>query len=96
MALEPLILDDLTWDDLVQAARSRIPAASRGAWTLHAPVDPGITLLELFAAQLEERLFWLDQPCDAVAVGAKRLHLRCRKEFRLPAGERTAVRRERA
>jgi hypothetical protein len=67
MPLEELRLDDLKWEDLVQAARSRIPTASRGQWTLHAPVDPGITLLELFAAQLEERLYWLDQPCDARA-----------------------------
>ncbi len=65
MPLEPPALDDLTWDDLMQAARSRIPGASGGHWTLHAPVDPGITLLELYAALLEQRLFWMDQPCDA-------------------------------
>lgn len=64
MPLQPPVLDDLTWDDLVQVARSRIPAASGGEWTLHAPTDPGITLLELFAAQLEEMLYWVDQPCD--------------------------------
>lgn len=63
MALEPIRLDDLSWDDLMGAARARIPAASAGLWTLHAAVDPGITLLELYAALLEQRLFWMDQPC---------------------------------
>ena len=43
MALASLTLDDFTWDDLVAATRRRIPAASGGTWTLHAPVDPGVT-----------------------------------------------------
>ena len=62
MPLEPVQLDDLTWSDLTTAARGRIAGVSNGQWTLHAPVDPGITLLELFAAQLEQRLYWMDQP----------------------------------
>src|SRR5204862_7427263 len=61
MALPALALDDFTWDDLVAATRRHIPAASAGAWTLHAPVDPGVTLVELYAWLLEQRLFWLDQ-----------------------------------
>ncbi|MBG0562861.1 putative baseplate assembly protein [Actinoplanes aureus] len=67
MSLPPLVLDDLTWETLTDAARRRIPAASDGRWTLHAPVDPGITLLELLAYLLEQRLYWLDQiPADLV------------------------------
>ncbi len=61
MALASLQLDDLTWAQLVEAARRRIIAASEGAWTLHAPVDPGVTLLELFAWLLEQRIFFADQ-----------------------------------
>ena len=65
MSLETVELDDLTWDQLTEAARDRIPSASAGQWTLHAPVDPGITLIELFAAQLEQRLYWMNQSSDA-------------------------------
>lgn len=69
MALEPVKLDDLTWNDMVTAIRGRIPANSEGRWTLHAPVDPGITLLELFAWLLEQRLYWMDQVPNSL-VGA--------------------------
>lgn len=68
MTLPPLVLDDLTWETLTEAARRRIPAASGGTWTLHAPVDPGITLLELFAYQLEQRLYHLDQVPDELVL----------------------------
>lgn len=57
-------LDELSWEDLRRGAQDRIAVASRGEWTHHAPVDPGITLLELYAAQLEQRLYWMDQPSD--------------------------------
>jgi hypothetical protein len=70
MALEPIILDDLTWSDTVTRIRSRIPALSDGKWTLHAPVDPGVTLLELFAWLLEQRVFWLDQVPDSLIRAA--------------------------
>jgi predicted phage baseplate assembly protein len=62
-------LDDLTWEDLRQLAQRRIPAASGGVWTHHAPVDPGITLLELFAFLLEQQVYVLDQVPDALARG---------------------------
>jgi hypothetical protein len=65
-ALAPLSLDDLTYDDLRLMALRRIPAASGGRWTHHAPVDPGVTLLELFAFLLEQQLFVLDQVPDAL------------------------------
>lgn len=66
MALDQLKLDDLNWADMVAAIRRRIPAASDGRWTLHAPVDPGVTLLELFAYLLEQRVYWLDQTPDTL------------------------------
>jgi hypothetical protein len=54
-------IDRATFRTLVDDALRRIPTASRGNWTLHAPVDPGITLVELFAWLLEQRSFWADQ-----------------------------------
>ncbi len=66
MTIQPLVLDDLKWRDMVQAIRGRIAAVSDEEWTLHAPVDPGVTLLELFAHQLEQRVFWLDQVPDTL------------------------------
>src|SRR5262245_53020562 len=73
MALDPIKLDDLTWGEMVVAIRRRIAAASGGKWTLHAPVDPGITLLELFAWLLEQRVYWMDQIPDSLVRGALRL-----------------------
>jgi hypothetical protein len=70
-----LELDNLTWADLVELARQAIPAASDNRWTLHAPVDPGITLVELFAAELEQRLFMLDQVPDTLVRAVMRLLL---------------------
>ncbi|MGR3932373.1 putative baseplate assembly protein [Streptomyces sp. BRA346] len=73
MTLPAPKLDDLTWADMMAAVRRRIPAESDGTWTLHAPVDPGVTLLELFAYLLEQRLYWLDQVPDALVVAILRL-----------------------
>lgn len=70
MSIEPVKLDDLTWNEMVNASRRRIPAASSGQWTLHAPVDPGITLLDLFAHLLEQRVYWMDHVPDALTRGA--------------------------
>ena len=70
MSLMSPTLDDLTWADLSTASRRRIPAASHGRWTLHAPVDPGVTLLELHAWLLEQRLYWMDQVPDTMVRGA--------------------------
>jgi hypothetical protein len=70
MPLDPIKLDDLTWSEMVLAIRKRIAAASGGKWTLHAPVDPGLTLLELFAWLLEQRLYWMDQIPDSLVRGA--------------------------
>ncbi|HEY9283481.1 MAG TPA: hypothetical protein VIP46_08510, partial [Pyrinomonadaceae bacterium] len=68
--LETVKLDDLTWGEMVAAVRRRVAAASAGQWTLHAPVDPGITLLELFAYLLEQRVYWMDQVPDSLVRGA--------------------------
>ncbi|HVG18023.1 MAG TPA: putative baseplate assembly protein [Blastocatellia bacterium] len=68
--LETVKLDDLKWGEMVVAIRRRIAAASAGNWTLHAPVDPGITLLELFAFLLEQRVYWMDQVPDSLVGGA--------------------------
>lgn len=65
MALAPVQLDDLSWKEMVESVRRRIPGASDGAWTHHAAVDPGVTLLELFAWLIEQRIYWIDQvPAD--------------------------------
>lgn len=69
MALDSIKLDDLTWSEMAAAIRRRIPAASDGRWTLHAPVDPGITLLELFAWLLEQRVYRMDQIPDSLMRG---------------------------
>lgn len=73
MALEQIKLDNLTWAEMVTGIRRRIPAASAGEWTLHAPVDPGVTLLELFAYLLEQRVYWLDQIPDSLVHAALNL-----------------------
>ncbi|MFM5949657.1 MAG: baseplate J/gp47 family protein [Novosphingobium sp.] len=69
MTIAPLLLDQLEWRAMVDTIRSRIAAVSGEQWTLHAPVDPGVTLLELFAHQLEQRSYWLDQVPDALING---------------------------
>lgn len=73
MTLAAPRLDDLTWEDLRLLAQRRIPAASEGRWTHHAAVDPGITLLELFAFLLEQQVFLLDQVPDALLHAVLRL-----------------------
>jgi hypothetical protein len=59
--LPELSLDTLTYAELVQLGLRRIPALSQKAWTDHNAHDPGITLLELYAYLLEQRIYWLDQ-----------------------------------
>lgn len=61
MTLPAVQLDDLQWQQMIEAVRGRIVARSNGKWTMHAAVDPGITMLELFAYQFEQRLYWMDQ-----------------------------------
>src|SRR5258708_7928695 len=66
MALAQIKLDDLTWADMVKAIRGRIATDSNGQWTLHAPVDPGATLLDLFAWLFEQRIYRMDQIPDSL------------------------------
>jgi hypothetical protein len=73
VTIPELRLDDLTWQEMVERIRLRIPAESGHAWTLHAPVDPGITLLELYAWLLEQRLYLMDQVPDPLVRGVLRL-----------------------
>jgi hypothetical protein len=56
MPLQLPNLDDLTWDDLTQEARTLIPAYAP-EWTDFNPSDPGITLVELFAYHVEALLY---------------------------------------
>jgi len=68
MGLETIQLDTLDWEQMVTAIRTRIVPDSQGKWTLHAPVDPGITLLELFAWLLDQRIYWMDQDPAALTL----------------------------
>jgi hypothetical protein len=86
MALQLPELDDLRWSDMVTRIRGRIAALSDGAWTLHAPVDPGVTLLELFAWLLEQRLYWMDQVPDPLVRASLAL-----LGAEAPAGAQTAA-----
>ena len=72
-SLATLELDDLDFRALTTSVVERIPAESGGQWTLHAPVDPGITLVDLFAYLLDQRVYWLDQIPDALLRGIFRL-----------------------
>jgi hypothetical protein len=53
-------LDDRTFADLVEEARTLLPGLDP-AWTDHNPSDPGITLVELLAWLTEMLLFAADQ-----------------------------------
>ena len=68
-----LRVDDLSFTDLLRIALEEIPGASGGRWTLHGPVDPGITLLERFAWELEQRLFSAEQVTDEMVRASLRL-----------------------
>ena len=59
--LAELSLDTVTYANLADLGRRRIPSVSQNAWTDHNAHDPGITLIELYAALLEQRVFWLNQ-----------------------------------
>lgn len=57
-------LDDRRYADLVEEARALIPAYAP-EWTDHNEVDPGITLIELFAYLSEMLLYRLNRVTDA-------------------------------
>lgn len=68
MSVPEIVLDDLNWQDMVETVRAQIAAASAEEWTLHGPIDPGVTLLEFFAYSLEQRVYWLDQISDPLIL----------------------------
>ncbi|MBD2037665.1 baseplate J/gp47 family protein [Leptolyngbya sp. FACHB-321] len=65
-------LDDRTYDDLVEEARSLIPTYAP-EWTNHNPSDPGITLIELFAYLTELLIYRLNRVTDANVVSFLKL-----------------------
>lgn len=71
--MSDVAIDDLTFEDLRRIALEDLPRASGGEWTLHGAVDPGITMLELLAWQLEQRLFMAEQVTEPVVRGGLRL-----------------------
>ncbi len=66
-------IDELTFDDLLAIALADLPGSSQGAWTLHGPVDPGMTVIEAFVYQLEQRLYMADQTTDGQLRASLRL-----------------------
>jgi hypothetical protein len=68
-----ITIDTLTFEDLLRLAVEDLPGASQGEWTVHGPIDPGITLLELFAWQFEQRLFMADQLTEPIVRASLRL-----------------------
>jgi hypothetical protein len=68
-----IAIDTLTFQDLLRIGLEDIPGASRGEWTLHGPVDPGISMLELLAWQLEQRLFMGEQTTEPMLRAGLRL-----------------------
>jgi hypothetical protein len=60
MPLPIPVLDDLTWEELVEDGRERIPSTAPG-WTDHNAHDPGITLLELLASAAEQLSYRIDR-----------------------------------
>lgn len=72
MPLQLPNLDDRTYDDLVEEARSLIPTYAPD-WTNHNPSDPGITLIELFAYLTEILIYRLNRVTDANVISFLRL-----------------------
>lgn len=64
MALPIPNLDDRSFNDLLQEAKSLIPIYNK-EWTNHNPSDPGITLLELFSWLSEMIIYRLNQVPEA-------------------------------
>lgn len=60
-------VDRADFDALVAEAQRRIIPRTRGEWTLHGQVDPGITLVELYAWLLDQRAYLADQVSDPLA-----------------------------
>ena len=63
MSLEAPILDDRSFQDLVDEAKKRIPQYT-SKWTEHNVSDPGVTLIELFAWLTETTIYRLNRVPD--------------------------------
>jgi hypothetical protein len=72
VSLQPPVLDDRSYADLVQEAESLIRTYSP-EWTNRNSSDPGITLVELFAWLAEMLIFRADQVTDRHIVAFLRL-----------------------
>lgn len=64
MSLEIPELDDTSYEELVETAKTRI-AARTDEWTDFNPHDPGITILELLAWLADTHIYQADQITDA-------------------------------
>lgn len=60
MSLDPPVLDDRTFQDLVDEAKRMIPTFCP-EWTNHNLSDPGVALIELFAWMTESTLYRLNR-----------------------------------
>ncbi|WIV66075.1 putative baseplate assembly protein [Natrialbaceae archaeon AArc-T1-2] len=60
MGLDPPTLDDRSHEELLEAAKTRIPTLT-DEWTDHNASDPGITILEMLAWIAESDLYQLDR-----------------------------------
>lgn len=58
-------LDDRTFTELMEEARTMIARYSQNQWTDHNVHDPGITFIELFAWLIEMQIYQLNQVTDA-------------------------------
>ena len=67
MALPEVVLDDRTFQDLVNEARERI-TRSCPEWTEHNVSDPGVTLIELFAWMTEMLSYRINRVPDKLHV----------------------------
>ena len=67
MALPEIVLDDRTFQDLVNEARLRIHRTCP-EWSEHNVSDPGITLVELFAWMTEMLIYRVNRIPDKLHV----------------------------
>src|SRR5213595_4096686 len=67
MALQQIVLDDRSFQELVNEARLRITRTCP-EWTEHNVSDPGITLIELFAWMTEMLIYRVNRIPDKLHV----------------------------
>ena len=89
MGLDPPVLDDRSYEELLAEAMNALPVHAE-AWTDYNAHDPGITVIELLAWLSESYAYQLDQVTDAhrakylrLAGGQRRLSRPARGDLRL-------------